>query len=133
MWKGEDIATLIDMDKRLADMPVMAQRPDHIEAPYYNIWRRYRARWGSPVRLDLPGLKEMKFVLCDSYWVVVDSVKYDVPVIAWVELEDAGRNALHQPVACKLNHYHFAASAVRARALAGMEEVLAKRLRKDNP
>ncbi|HOV02842.1 MAG TPA: hypothetical protein PLG99_00425 [Kaistiaceae bacterium] len=118
----------IDMDRRLAELPVMAQRADKIPAPLYNLWRRARRRFGAPMRLKLPGLKEIEMVLADGYWVCVDTVKFDVPVIAWVDFEDADRDALHLPIACKLNYYHFAASAVRARALELMAELLKGRL-----
>jgi hypothetical protein len=116
------------MDERLARMPVMAQRIDYIEAGYYNIWRRARARWGAPMRLLLPELKEMSLILDDNYWVCIDTVKYDAPILAWVELEDQDRTTLHLPIACKLNYYHFAASALRARALEQMEITLSERL-----
>lgn len=118
----------IDIGQRLADMPVMAQRGDAVEARLYNLWRRARRRFGAPLRLPLPGLKEIEMVLADEFWVCVDVVKFDAPVIAWVDFETAERDALHLPIACKLNYYHFAASAVRARSLALMEEHLSERL-----
>ena len=124
----------IDMDRRLADLPVLAARPDRIGASTYNLWRRARGRWGSPLRFSPPdlkdlGLREMALVLSDRYWVCADTTKNDLPVLAWVALEDDGRSALHTDVACRLNYYHFAASALRARCLAGLETVLSARLR----
>jgi len=127
----KDQTLLIDMDARLAAMPILAQRPDHIEARHYNLWRRARGRWGSPMRLHLPGLREMALVLSDDYWVCVDRSKSDVPVIAWVDLEVAGRSALHADVVCKINYYHFAASAVRRKCLDLMHTTLETRLRDD--
>ena len=123
---------MTELDERLARMPVMAQRDDLIEAQIYNLWRRARARWGAPMRLVLPGLKEISLVLTDNYWVCVDTVRFDAPVLAWVDFEVAERNALHTPIACKLNYYHFAASAVRGRTLDLMTQQLAERLR-DHP
>jgi hypothetical protein len=49
-------------------------------------------------------------------------------VLAWVEFEDQHRDALHVPVKCKLNHYHFAASRVRATSLELMETALEQKL-----
>ena len=46
--------------------------------------------------------------------------------------EDQGRDALHVPVTCKLNYYHFAASKVRAQALGQMKTLLEQRLHEDN-
>jgi len=126
------LKTLIDMDQRLADIPVMARRPDRIAAATYNLWRRARGRWGSPMRLELPGLKEMVMVLSDKHWVCADATKYDMPILAWVDLEDDGRTALHTDVVCRVNYYHFAASALRGRALSVMESELEARLRADD-
>jgi len=119
----------MDMDARLADMPIMAQRPDRIDARYYNVWRRARKRWGSPIRLDGLGLKQMEMVLTDRYWVCVDAFQHDCPILAWVDIEDADRDSLHMPIPCKLNYYHFAASAVRGRVLDAVEAALNTRLK----
>lgn len=113
---------------RLDEVPVYAQRPDAIEARVYNLWRRARHRLGSPLRLDLPGLSGMQLILDEHEWIVVDARQFDLPVLAWVEFEDAGRDAIHPPVPCKLNHYHFAASRLRARALELMVQELETRL-----
>jgi hypothetical protein len=119
---------MLDMDKRLRDMPVMVQRPDSIDARTYNVWRRARNRWGAPMRLNLPGLREIVMILDDDYWACVDSTRHDLPVLAWVELEDAGRDSLHLPIPCKLNYYHVAASAIRAKSLDLMAQHLTERL-----
>ncbi|MCP5369052.1 MAG: hypothetical protein H6907_07540 [Hyphomicrobiales bacterium] len=119
----------VDMDARLADMPIMAQRPDRLEAEVFNVWRRARQRWGDRLRLGDLGLKEMQVVLTDRYWVCVDALRHDCPVLAWVDIEDAGRDSLHLPIPCKLNYYHFAASALRAKVLDRVREVLEQRLK----
>jgi len=119
----------VDMDARLADMPIMAQRPDHLEAQVFNIWRRARNRWGSPMRLDGLGLKQMEMILSDRYWVCVDAFQHDCPILAWVDIEDSGRDSLHKPIPCKLNYYHFAASALRGRLLEAMQDTLNHRLK----
>ena len=49
----------VDMDARLADMPILSQRPDHIDAVVFNVWRPPRRRWCSPLRLDDLGLPHM--------------------------------------------------------------------------
>jgi len=120
------------MDARLADMPIMVQRNDELEAGIFNVWRRARSRWGSPMRLEGVGLKQMEIILTDRYWVCVDTIRHDCPIIAWVDIEDAGRDSLHKPIPCKLNYYHFAASAIRARALEKIKSVLEERLGDDN-
>lgn len=119
---------MLDMHQRLRDMPIMAQRDDAIEARYYNVWRRARQRWGAPMRFPLPGLKQVAMILDDDFWVCVDSVRYDAPLLAWVDFADAGRDSLHLPIACKLNYYHIGATAVRAKALDLMQQLLNERL-----
>lgn len=116
------------MDERLADMPVMAQRPDMIDAKIFNLWRRYRQRPDAKTRFKLAGLKTMRFILADTYWVVADSANYDVPVIAWTDFDMANRSSLHEPMVCKINYYHFAASAVRAKSLDLMAETFEEAL-----
>ena len=124
---------MIDMDTRLANMPIMAQRSASIDARYYNVWRRARVRFGSPLRLDGLGLKQMEMVLTDTYWVCVDAFQHDCPILAWVDLQDDGRDNLHEPIACKLNYYHFAASALRGRVLDAAEAALTARLQEELP
>ena len=124
------MAMEIDMDIRLADMPIMAQRMDELKADVFNVWRRARSRWGDRLRLDGLGLKQMEFILTDRYWVCVDAIRHDCPILAWVDIEDKGRTSLHEPIPCKLNYYHFAASALRGPMLAKVHEELDIRLRK---
>lgn len=119
----------VDIDARLADMPVIAQRDDHLDADVFNVWRRARSRWGSPIRLEGLGLKQMEMILTDRYWACVDAIRFDCPILAWVDIADVGRDSLHKPIPCKLNYYHFAASAVRPRILERVRDVLEARLR----
>jgi hypothetical protein len=119
----------VDMDARLADMPILSQRADHIDAAAFNVWRRARNRWGSPLRLDGLGLKQMELILSDRYWVCVDTFQHDCPVLAWVDIEDSHRDSLHQPIQCKLNYYHFAASALREPVLQAMQDAMNQRLK----
>ena len=116
------------MATRIDDLPVIATRPDQLEAALYNLWRRARQRFGTPLRIELPGLKEMALLLEDDAWVVVDQRQYDLPILAWVEFASQGRDALHEPVRCTLNYYHFMASQLRAKVLGLMQENLETRL-----
>jgi hypothetical protein len=122
----------LDLDARLAEMPVIARRDDYLEAEVFNLWRRARNRLGSPIRLTDLGLKQIEVVLTDSYWVCVDAVQYDCPVLAWVGLDHGNRDSLHEPIRCTLNYYHFGASAVRLPVLLKIREVLQERLSNEN-
>ena len=122
----------LDLDTRLAEMPVIARRDDFLEADVFNLWRRARNRLGSPIRLTDLGLKQIEVVLTDSYWVCVDAVQYDCPVLAWVGFDHGNRDSLHEPIPCTLNYYHFGASAVRLPVLSKVREVLQERLSNEN-
>ncbi|PKM43744.1 MAG: hypothetical protein CVV05_12830 [Gammaproteobacteria bacterium HGW-Gammaproteobacteria-1] len=115
------------MAHRLEDVPIYAQRSDAIAAVQYNLWRRARRHYGHPLRLELPGLSGLELILDDEAWVVVDARQFDLPVLAWVEFQDHGR-ALHTPVPCKLNYYHFAASRLRGKVLDMVQQALEDRL-----
>jgi len=119
----------MDLDTRLADMPIMAQRSDSIDARYFNVWQRAQKRFGNCIRLEGLGLKQLEMVMTDQYWVCVDAIQYDCPVLAWVDFKIEDRDNLHKPIPCKLNYYHFAASAVRARILDAMETALTNYIR----
>jgi len=118
---------------RVADVPFYAQRDDEVEAKLYNLWRRAKLHFPLPIRVPLIDYPHMTMVLEEHEWVCVDDANNDLPVLAWVAFEDHGRDALHQPVKCKLNYYHFAASKVRAHSLELMQEELEKRLKDDPP
>ncbi len=118
-----------ELDQRLDRTPIMAQRQSHIDASAYNVWRRARNVWGAPMKMILPQINEFELHLTDNYWVIVDLSRNGALVLAWVELEDKDRSAIHRPIPCKLNYYHFVASAVRSKSLVLMEELLSARLR----
>ncbi len=105
-------------------MPALAQRPDRLEAEHYNLWRLARRHLGSPIRLPLEGIHGVELILEAEAWVCVNTLQNDLPILAWTHFEDQGRQALHAPVPCRLNYYHFAASKYRARTLeVGMREL----------
>ena len=122
--------------KRLEGVPVFAQRSDQVEARLYNLWRRARMHRAVPLRVPLPGLKEMLLIVEHDGWVVVDRNRFEVPVLAWVDFQERGRSELHAPVECSLNYYHFMASGLRSQVLEILEEALLhqlKRLRVPGP
>ncbi len=118
-----------ELDLRLDRMPIMAQRESHIDASAYNVWRRARNVWGAPMKMILPEINEFQLHLTDNYWAVVDLSRNSALVLAWIDLDDKDRSAIHKPINCKLNYYHFAASAIRAKSILLMEEMLSTRLK----
>lgn len=117
---------------RIADVPYCAQRDDEVEAKLYNLWRRAKRRFTMPLRLPLLDYPGFVMILEARAWVCADERQNDIPILAWVEFEDEGRDALHLPVKCKLNYYHFAASKVRVHSLELVQAELEKRLHDDN-
>jgi len=70
------------MVTRISDMPVYAVQTDQIEASLFNLWRRARLHLNMPLRIELPGMKQMVLIVEDDSWVVVDQCQYDLPVLA---------------------------------------------------
>lgn len=116
------------MVTRINDMPVYAAQTDQIEASLFNLWRRARLHLNMPLRIELPGMKQMVLIVEDDSWVVVDQCQYDLPVLAWLDFQDAGRTTLHLPVTCTMNYYHYLASHLQEKVLARMSEALEVRL-----
>jgi len=115
---------------RVGEVPCYAQRPEQLDAALYNLWRRARSRGILPLRIPLPEQAGVVMIVEERELICANARQNDLPILAWVEFEDRHRSALHTPVPCKLNYYHFAASRYRARALAAMAEELERRLRR---
>lgn len=118
------------MTTRIHDMPVYTARSDKIDASLYNLWRRARLHLAIPLRIELPQTKQIALILEEDSWVVVDQSQYDLPILAWVDFQDAGRSSLHTPVTCTMNYYHYMANHLREKALILIEDTLSARLRK---
>ena len=116
--------------RRPQGVPLFAQRPDQVPARLYNLWRRARMHRVVPLRVAPAGLKEMVLLVEHDGWALLDRNRGEVPVLAWVEFQDQGRDRLHDPVPCRLNYYHFMASGLRAQALEVLEQALARELRR---
>ena len=116
---------------RTADVPYYEQREDEVDAKLYNLWRRAKHRFTMPMRLPLEGYKGLVLIIENDEWVCADESLNDLPVIAWVDFEDQGRETLHLPVKCKLNYYHYAASKIRAHTLELMQHELENSLHED--
>lgn len=113
---------------RVGEIPVYEQREDEVEASLYNLWRRAKLHLVLPLRLAVPGYRGVTMVLEEESWICVDERNNDLPLLAWVEFEDKGRDTLHTPVKCKLNYYHYAASKLRLPVLEWVAEELKRRL-----
>ena len=117
------------MPGRIDTMPVLAARSQQIDAVLYNLWRRAKLHLAMPLRIDMPQLKQMVFIVEQDRWIVVNARQFDLPILAWVKFQDSGRSSLHTPVTCTVNYYHFMASQLRDKALHIMADELEKRLK----
>ena len=109
---------------RVADMPIYKQQRDEVSAKVYNLWRRAKLHMKCPIRFSLTGYRGLIMILDKDEWLCADERQNDLPVICWLDFADQGRDALHLPVQCTLNYYHFAASKIRIHTLELMEEEL---------
>lgn len=118
------------MYERLRDCPALSVYPYSIPAEVWNVWRRYWMHNPRPTCFGLESLPPMSLLLDEREWVVVDSSLYDMPILAWVDFQNTGRTALHEPVSCTVRDYHQGAAKIRDKALALMAEELEARMRK---
>jgi hypothetical protein len=117
---------------RVSDVPVYEQRDDAVEAKLYNLWRRAKLHFGMPLRLEFDEMPGVALILDEDEWACVNTRQNDLPLLAWVGFEGRGRDALHKPVACKLNYYHYAASRYRGKVLTLMAAALEKKLHEED-
>ncbi|RMH20241.1 MAG: hypothetical protein D6698_04630 [Gammaproteobacteria bacterium] len=110
------------------DMPVLVSRDVEIESVLYNLWRRARLHLALPIRFAIPVTGKMILIVEAESWIVVDGNRNDLPILAWVDFQDKGRDSLHTPVQCTLNYYHYLASRIRVLALQTLQEGLEKSL-----
>lgn len=117
---------------RVADMPVYEQQQVEVSAKIYNLWRRSKLHLQLPVRFSLDGYRGLIMIVDKDEWLCADERQNDLPVICWLKFVDQGRDALHLPVACTRNYYHFAAAKIQAQVLELMTEELEHLLNKNN-
>lgn len=117
------------MAMKLDDVPVIKIKPAIIEADKFNRVRLGLLRLENPLRFALPGLRGMDVIINDKAWICVDRTLYDLPVLAWTEFETLDRMGLHDPVRCKLYHYHVHANVIAGTVLNTVDRLLQERLR----
>ncbi len=123
------MALKIGIARRLRDVPVLAARPDRIDARIYNLWRRLRLRTGPHAEFPLPGMPGMHLILEDPAWCIIDETRHGVPVLAWTDFSALKcRASLHEDISCTLNYYHYMATHLRAPAMKCLSSALADRL-----
>jgi hypothetical protein len=117
---------------RLNEIPTLKSLPGTVDAARFNRVRLALSRLENPLRLELPGLRSMDFILENQVWAIVDRNHNDIPVVAWTDFEP--RETLHEPVHCIMRIYHLHADAIIDQALHKLDNILEARLKnKKNP
>ena len=116
------------MYSRLDDVPVYAHRDGKLGASYYNHVQLALKRLGDEIRLSIPKLKHLDLILQKNAWIIVDRALNDVPVVAWTDFETGNRDNLHEPITCKVKHYHANAIMIMNRTLEAMDLLLGEQL-----
>lgn len=114
---------------RIDGVPVYAQRDEQIPAELYNLWRRFKLHFKLPIEIPITEMHGLALFINDNEWICVDQNQNDVPILAWIDFADQHRDALHTPVTCHLNYYHYAASRLRVKVLEYFHDEIAHRLR----
>ncbi|MGD8927097.1 MAG: hypothetical protein PVG20_09610 [Thioalkalispiraceae bacterium] len=116
------------MKSRLDNIPVYETRTDRIRAQDYNLAKIALKRISSSIRLEMPNLRTLDFIIEDDLWVIVDRSLNDLPVIAWLEFKDHERTTLHEDISCERRSYHTHALIIIDKALEALQLMLGEML-----
>jgi hypothetical protein len=109
-------------------IPALSVQSKIVEARYYNRVRLALIRLKRPLRFELTGVGKADILLTEEIWLCVDRSRDDLPLMAWTDFETKGRNALHEPVRCKLRYFHVHAGMLSAKVLPVLDGILEERL-----
>ena len=115
------------MKNYLNDIPVYQRITTTVSAEHFNLVKIALKRLGSPIRLELPKLRTLDFLLDEETWIIVDRHLNDIPVMAWLDFETKDRS-LHEPLNCTLNLYHAHANIIQPRVIEAMTLLLGEKL-----
>jgi len=115
------------MKSDLADIPVYEGLKTTVSAEHFNLVKIALKRLGSPIRLELPKLRTLDFLLDEETWIIVDRSLNDIPVMAWLDFVTKGRS-LHEALNCTLNLYHAHANIIQPRVIEAMTLLLGEKL-----
>ncbi|MFB6260751.1 MAG: hypothetical protein ABEJ96_10910, partial [Thiohalorhabdaceae bacterium] len=64
----------------------------------------------------------LEVILTEPAWLAIDAMSADLPVVAWSQFEVTRRQALSDPVACRLSIYHNHGGLVMGSVLEALAE-----------
>ena len=109
---------------RLENLPVYSSAPTKVEARIFNLIRRALRQTDKPIRIPFSYDREVDVLIDEDSWVCVNNTNNDMPFVAWVGFESQGRSALHTPITCTKNYYHYAAGRIACQAMDEIEAFL---------
>ncbi len=113
--------------------PVLRSDPAKIPAACYNRVRRAMRRGGpGPLLVMLPGQRGYEMLLHPDSWVCSDR-RLGTPILGWHGFCTEARAGVHEPVACRLEHYHGLGSTVLHTVLNDLEMALDRLLPAPEP
>ena len=115
------------MKSYLDDIPVYESIQSSVSAEHFNLVQIALKRLGNPIRLELPKMRTLDFLLDEETWIIIDRSLNDIPVMAWLDFETKDRG-LHEPLNCTLNLYHAHANIIHPRVIEAMTLLLGEQL-----
>ena len=115
------------MKSYLDDIPVYESIQSSVSAEHFNLVQIALKRLGNPIRLELPKMRTLDFLLDEETWIIIDRSLNDIPVMAWLDFETKDRG-LHEPLKCMLNLYHAHANIIHPRVIEAMTLLLGEQL-----
>ncbi len=116
------------MEFQAREIPPIRTVPKIVEARRFNRVRLALLRLGSPLRLQLSGLRGVDVILSRHMWLSVDRVQNDLPIMALTDFATANRFSLHEPVPCHVHLYHNHAGLVMSLIMEAIDQGLEERL-----
>jgi len=113
---------------RLDELPAFDIRESQLRAQDFNLVQIALKRLGMPLRIELPRLRTLDFVFEKDAWIIVDRSLNDIPIIAWLNFQEAHRSELHKPILCQRRTYHTHATIIVDKALEAMHLILGEKL-----
>lgn len=113
---------------RLDDLPAFEIRDSQLRAQDFNLVHIAQKRLGTPIRIEIPRLRTLDFVFEKDAWIIVDRSLNDIPIIAWLDFQEAHRKTLHEPILCQRRTYHTHAMIIVDKALEAMQLILGEKL-----
>lgn len=95
------------MSDIFAGMPFLRRTEGAIPAQTWNLWRRWRKRFGARLEHALTCRRGTAFLATDDYWVMIDMAQQGVPLILWLEFASESRTGLHEDMPCMVQFYDY--------------------------